>query len=78
MTVGIPVLVGFGCGAELDTATKVTSAITMTAASALTIIQGSLELDDAGVGADTETPHRNGLRDDADPSFSVFDLIFRS
>ncbi|BAU98915.1 conjugal transfer protein TrbB [Aurantimicrobium minutum] len=50
---GMPVFVGSGLGAELDTATKTTNAITITAASALTMIQGSLDEAGLGVGADT-------------------------
>ena len=66
VTVGIPEFVGSGLGDPFATNTKVTNAITITAASALTMIQGSLDEDAAGVGLDTRTPHRNGLRSEAD------------
>ena len=66
VTVGMPEFVGSGLGVPLETTTNVTNAITMTAARALTIIQGSLDEDAVGFGVDTGTPHRNGLRGDAD------------
>lgn len=66
VTVGIPEFVGSGFGVPFETITNVTKAITMTAASALTMIQGSLDEDVLGFGVDTGTPHRKGLRGDAD------------
>jgi hypothetical protein len=71
VTVGMPVLVGSGFGVPLATRTKVTNAITITAARALTMIQGSFEEAAGVVGDDTRTPHRNSLRWNADLSFSL-------
>ena len=69
---GIPELVGSGLGVPFATATKVTKAITITAARTLTIIHGSLEAERVGLlGVDTRTPHRNGLRSDADRTKSL-------
>ena len=72
----MPVFVGSGLGVELDTATKTTNAITMTVASALTMIQGSLDEAGLAVGTDTSTPQRKSPRKDADRVPSVLAYTF--
>ena len=62
---------GSGLGAALEAATKVISAMTLTAASALTMIHGSLDDEALGVGFDTITPHRKSLRGGADRTSSL-------